>query len=323
MISVVIPNYNGKKYLENCIRSLVASDFKEFEIIVVDNNSEDGSIDYLEKNFPEVKIVMIDHNSGFSYAVNRGIEHSKYPYVFLLNNDTIIDYKALGYLYKRISENENCFSVSSKMIQYYKSHLIDDAGDFYSIFGIAVKRGWNSPIKKYLKYDSIFSSCAGAAIYRKNIFDKIGYFDETFFAYMEDVDIGYRAKTYGYDNFYEPDAEVKHIVSGTLGIKKNAFKTKLSARNNVYVIYKNMPLWQIVINMPFLIFGFMMKWLMFCKNGFGSIFFTETFKAIKTCRKEVKVERKRGRAVNYIKIEFELIKGGYYLIKNTILKIIG
>ncbi len=116
-----------------------------------------------------------------------------------------------------------------------------------------------------------FTSCAGAAIYRKKIFEKIGYFDEEHFAYLEDIDVGYRARINGYENWYAPKAIVYHIGSGTSGSRYNHFKTRYSSRNNIYLIYKNMPFLQILLNLPFLILGFGMKILFFTqkRNGKG------------------------------------------------------
>ena len=102
----------------------------------------------------------------------------------------------------------------------------------------------------------IFASCAGADIYRKKVFEKIGYFDEEHFAYLEDIDVGYRARIFGYENWYVPAALVYHVGSGTSGSRYNQFKTRYSSRNNIYLIYKNMPVLQIILNLPFLVPGF-------------------------------------------------------------------
>ena len=110
-------------------------------------------------------------------------------------------------------------------------------------------------------------TCGGAAIYRKKIMEKIGYFDEEHFAYLEDTDIGYRARIYGYENWYAPDAVVYHVGSGTSGSRYNHFKTRYSSRNNIYLIYKNMPLLQIILNLPFLVAGFLIKFLFTKRNG--------------------------------------------------------
>ena len=119
---------------------------------------------------------------------------------------------------------------------------------------------------KYEEITEVFSACAGAAIYRKGIFEKIGMFDETHFAYLEDLDVGYRAKIYGYRNFYAPKSVVYHAGSASSGSRHNAFKVNLSSKNSVYVIYKNMPFVQLAINFPALAVGVAVKSRFFKKN---------------------------------------------------------
>ena len=124
------------------------------------------------------------------------------------------------------------------------------------------------PESEYNKTREIFASCAGAAIYRKEILDEIGYFDEEHFAYLEDVDIGYRAKLHGYRNLFCPTARVLHVGSGTSGSRYNLFKIRYSSRNNLYLIYKNMPLWQIILKFPAFVCGIYNKNSLFCKQRF-------------------------------------------------------
>ena len=194
MVSVVIPNWNGKKYLRQCLKSLRQQDFRKFEIIVVDNGSEDDSVDMMKREFPEVKILRMRKNEGFCRAVNKGIHAAKAPYILLLNNDTRAEATFVKEMFRGIRRHKNCFSCQAKMIQKDYPDLIDDAGDFYSALGWAFADGKGEPEWEHNNEKKIFSSCAGAAIYRKSILDKIGLFDESHFAYLEDLDLGYRAK---------------------------------------------------------------------------------------------------------------------------------
>lgn len=141
------------------------------------------------------------------------------------------------------------------MIAYHNQEVMDDAGDEYTLMGWTFKRGDGKSVDAYNKPCKVFSACAGAALYRREVFEKIGYFDEHFFAYMEDVDISYRARIYGYYNVYCPKAKVYHIGSATSGSRHNAFKVRLAARNNVYVAYKNMPLVFFIVNSIFIVLG--------------------------------------------------------------------
>ena len=268
-VTIVIPNYNGKHFMEPCLNSLFNQTCKDFHILVVDNASSDGSIEYMEQNYPDIELIKLQKNYGFSKAVNIGIQHSETPYVILLNNDTTVDKHYVEEMIKAIEKNPKIFSVSSKMIQMYHPELIDSAGDLYTLLGWGVCRGCGRPVTNYTEYSEVFTACAGAAIYRRSIFDKIGYFDENHFAYLEDIDIGYRARIFGYYNMYCPTALVYHVGSGTSGSKYNSFKVKLAARNNLYLNYKNMPALQLVLNFIPLAIGYFIKYLFFCKIGFG------------------------------------------------------
>lgn len=308
-VSVVIPNYNGKKFIKECIDSLALQTYTDFETIFVDNGSLDGSRSYVKENYPQMKFIPLDKNYGFSAAVNVGIRESKGEYVVLLNNDTQVEKNWLENLVACIESDDKVFSCSSKMIRYNERELIDDAGDQYSVLGWAKKRGDGKPVSLYNENKQIFSSCAGAAIYRRSIFEEIGYFDENFFAYMEDVDIGYRSNIYGYKNIYCSKAVVYHIGSATTGATRhNGFKVKLSARNNIYLAYKNMPVLQRYINSPFLLIGRLIKYIYFVKKGFGNEFKEGVQEAKRTKKELSKVKYEKHNLGNYFKIQGMLIK---------------
>lgn len=306
-VTVVIPNYNGEKFLKNCLESLNEQTYKEIEIILVDNNSTDMSLKLTQKYAPGSHIINLSKNTGFSYAVNEGIKKAKGEFIFLLNNDTECDKSCIQRLAETIKTDSRIFSVNSKMIQSNNRELIDDAGDGYCLLGLAYKRGYNQKVSGKTREKTIFSACAGASLYRKNILFELGLFDENFFAYLEDVDIGYRANIHGYKNIYCPKAIVYHVISGTTGIQKSEFKTKLSARNNSYLIYKNMPIIQLIINLPFLIIGILIKILFFAKHRLGSTYFINSFTAIKDFKKLTKTKFRIKNLLNYIKIQVMLI----------------
>ena len=305
-ITVVIPNYNGKKYLIPCIQCLYDNTSVEIQIIVVDNASTDGSIEKSREMFPEVNYIILDQNYGFCRAVNVGIQKSTTPYVILLNNDTEVKKGFVESLLKAVKRSDIVFSVEAKMIQYQNQSLIDSAGTFYNALGWAYARGKDANVKKYQRQSRVFAACAGAAIYRRSVFDKIGLFDETHFAYLEDVDVGYRARIKGYMNMFEPEAEVIHVGSATSGSRYNEFKTRYSARNNVLLIYKNMPWIQILLNAPFLLFGFLVKAVFFFKKGFGKTYLCGLKEGIHVCKKVQKVPFEIKNLDNYCKIQLEL-----------------
>ena len=312
--TIIIPNYNGLKFMEPCFAALEEQTARDFKVLVVDNGSTDGSVEWLkEKNIPSI---FLEENTGFSGAVNVGIQAADTPYVILLNNDTQVDPQYVEKLQRAIERSDKIFSVSSKVIQMFAPKLMDDAGDMYSIMGWAYQRGVGRPVEKYDKGRRVFSANAAAAIYRRKVFDEIGLFDEMHFAYLEDVDIGYRAKLYGYDNIYCPDAKVYHVGSGTSaeGSKYSAFKVKLAARNNIYLNYKNMAGWQQVINFPFLAAGILVKYMFFKKKGFGKDYVEGLKEGLKTRKNCKKVPKMPGRFREELKIQIEMIWGTFVYV---------
>ena len=305
-VSVIIPNYNGENFLRNCLKTL-KNQKCEFQVIIIDNASSDNSVNYIKNNYPEFNIITNDENLGFAAAVNQGIRASKTDYVFLLNNDTELEENCISNLVRCIETDENIFAVSSKMIQFENRDLMDDAGDAYTILGWTKKVGNGRSPDLYNKKREVFSACAGAALYRRNILNEIGYFDENFFAYLEDVDISYRARIHGYKSIYCPEAVVYHHGSGTSGSKHNTFKVKISARNNVYLPYKNMPWPQLALNIIFLLLGYFIKYLFFLKKGYGNDYLDGLKEGFKSRHNIDKIKYK-GNLINYVKIEWLLIK---------------
>ncbi len=317
-VTAVIPNFNGIKYLENCMESLLAGSAVP-EVIIVDNASSDDSVSFLEEKYgkhPKVRIIKLAENTGFSYAVNVGIKEAKTEYVFLLNNDTTTDSECVLQLQKALDGSDKIFSAAAKLINMNFQEKLDAAGDFYNAFGWAFARGKDKPVSNYNKSDRIFSACAAAALYRKSVFDEIGLFDEAHFAYLEDVDVGYRGNIAGYHNVYVPEAVVMHAGSAVSGSKHNAFKVDLSARNSIYLIYKNMPLLQVLLNMPFLLAGFAIKSLFFIKKGLGKVYLAGLIKGVRLSfskegrRKKVPFRLKNLKNYGYIQWElwFGLIR---------------
>lgn len=308
-VAVVIPNYNGIKYMDACLKSLYEGSVVP-RVIMVDNGSTDGSAELVEKNYPECKLIRFPENRGFCRAVNEGIRLADTEYVILLNNDTTVEKDFVFRLWKAIRRRKNAFSVSAKMLSMQNPGIIDDAGDLYCSLGWAFAQGKGKGRAAYSKPAEIFAACAGAAIYRKRIFDIIGYFDENHFAYLEDIDIGYRAKISGFRNYFEPGAVVYHAGSAVSGSRYNEFKVRLSSKNSIYLIYKNMPPLQILLNMPHLVIGILIKALFFAKKGMGKVYLEGVMEGIRLClSKEGKKQRVQFRPEcmgNYARIQLEL-----------------
>lgn len=308
--TVVIPNYNGIRYIEDCLDSLYAGTQKEIEVIVVDNASTDGSMELVRDKFPQVRLILNEENTGFCKAVNQGIEASSTPYVILLNNDTRVELAFVHELEKAIEKDQKIFSVSAKLISLYDKTKTDDAGDYYCALGWAFARGKGKNPDLYRRECDIFAACGGAAIYRREYFERVGLFDENHFAYLEDIDIGYRALLCGYRNRFAPAAIVYHAGSATTGSQYNAFKTKLAARNSIYLIYKNMPLFQIILNLPFLLTGFLIKTFFFVKKGLAKEYVCGLTDGVRLSASEQgkaqKVSFSSDRLVKYIRIQCAL-----------------
>ena len=305
-VSVVIPNFNGIAFLDSVLASLEGQTLSNFEVILVDNGSTDGSCSFVTANYPWVHLIELSENFGFCGAVNAGIRAAKAPYVLLLNNDTEVKEDFVEEMLAAIRRHKNAFSCGARMVQYHDRDRLDDVGNYYCALGWSFARGRGKDIHAYETEDKIFSACAGAAIYRKKIIEKIGYFDEEHFAYLEDTDIGYRARIYGYENWYAPKAIVYHVGSGTSGSRYNQFKTRYSSRNNIYLIYKNMPFLQIILNFPFLAAGFLIKFLFFAVKGMGKEYAAGIKNGFSISMKNKKVPFRIKHLPNYCKIQLEL-----------------
>ena len=316
-VSVVTPNYNGKKFLKAFFESLNNDSELIGEVIIVDNASTDGSKEYIEGstfNFP-VRLIENTENVGFSPAVNQGIEKAQYEYIFSLNNDTEVKKGSIKALVDLMSSDDNIFSLQAKMLQYNNKDLIDDVGDEYNLLAWTKKTGENHSSSEYTEVCEIFSACAGAAMYRKSLLLELGMFDDNFFAYMEDVDLAIRSRIYGYKNLLCPDAVVYHIGSATSGSRYNEFKVRLAARNNVWVVYKNLPIPLKIVNFIFLFFGFLIKYLFFKKKGFGSTYMSGIREGLSSRSKIDKVKFKSKNTKNYFKIEYRLIINTFKFLK--------
>ncbi len=268
-VTVVIPNYNGIKFMDKCLSHLVKQDYQDFQVIVVDNGSEDESanIPLLYRDRLNISVICLGENCGFPKAVNEGIKASDGEYVILLNNDAYAGKHFVSELVRKMDSDERIFSAQALMLQYADRNKVDGAGDYFSAMGWAFARGKDKDAKNYTSDREIFSSCAGAAIYRRAVFEEIGLFDESFFAYLEDMDVGYRARLKGYINVLAARAKVLHVGSGSSGSRHNSFKVKLSARNSFLVMYKNFTRWQWVVNIPLIGMGYLIKVIFFARKN--------------------------------------------------------
>jgi GT2 family glycosyltransferase len=239
-VTIIIPNWNTQQWLPGCLDGLQSQSYQDFHILIVDNGSTDGSVTFIETNYPQVEILAFDSNRGFAAAVNAGIRKSNSDYVVLLNVDTVPQPSWLTNLVATIEQsNSDVGGVASKMLSLDDPSIIDDAGNLLSWYGSACKRGLGESAAKYTESDEVFSISGGASLYRRSFFDDVGYFDEDFVSYLEDVDLGLRGRLFGYRYLYASGAEIHHQWSGArIPRPRYVF---LCTRNRLALIFKNIP----------------------------------------------------------------------------------
>ncbi len=246
VIDIIIPNLNGLENLKQVLNSINSQTFRDYNIILVDNGSSDGSIEYLEQNQKSVVIIKNETNLGFAKAINLGINYSlnvsKSEFILLLNNDIELTKNFLELAVRTFSENSEADFLAVKMLNYYNRNVIDDTGDFIRYNGgTPMARGHGEEdSKKYDKGEFVFSACAGAAFYKSELFKNAGLFDEDFFAYLEDVDLSFRFQLQGFKCYYNPEIICYHKRRETTR-KFEGWETYFTEKNIVAIRMKNYP----------------------------------------------------------------------------------
>jgi GT2 family glycosyltransferase len=220
LVSVIIVNFNGRRFLQDCLSSILDQAYSPFEVILVDNASQDGSVEFIQENFPSVKIFIQKENLGFAGGSNAGIREARGEFILTLNNDTIVPHDFISELVKPMMQDPSVGMCASKMV--FPDGRINSTAICISRSGAAWDRGRGEPDHgQYDVAEEIFGPCAGAALYRRSMLDEIGLFDEDFFLFMEDVDLAFRARLAGWKCWYVPTARVVHIHGGTAGFRSD------------------------------------------------------------------------------------------------------
>ncbi len=239
LISVIIPNWNGARFLPTCLDSLRRQTYPNFEVIVVDNASTDNSVELIEREYPEVRLVKLSTNRGLTGGANAGIQVARGEIIALLNNDTEADPQWLMELHRALEADPEAGMVASKMLLFDRRDVIHSAGDFYRVDGVPGNRGvWERDEGQFDGDRRVFGACGGAAAYRRAMLEEIGLFDEDFFMYCEDVDLAWRAQLAGYPCAFAPRAIVYHRLSATGGGETASY---YCGRNFILVIVKDIP----------------------------------------------------------------------------------
>ena len=240
-VSIIIVNWNGAAVLERCLEAVFAQTFRDFEVLLVDNASTDNSIETIENYWPDVKIVRLQTNTGFAAANNVGARTAKGQWLALLNNDVFPESGWLDAMLDASKKHPDLYFFTSCQIQANAPDKLDGTGDQYNIGGVAWRRQIDEPVESAIQViDEVFSACGAAAFYPRDAFLEAGGFDESFFSYLEDVDLGFRLRLSGYRCLYVPQARVLHIGSASLG-KESEFAIYHTLRNMVWIFFRNMP----------------------------------------------------------------------------------
>lgn len=214
--AVVIPNWNGREWLRGCLDSVAAQTLPPSEVIVVDNGSTDGSLELLSDRAPAVRTIELGRNTGFAFAVNRGLEAAGAELVALVNNDVVLEPDWLERMVAALNAHPEAASVASKMVDLQDPGILYDAGDFLRRDGLCEQRGrFERDDGSFDRPGEAFSACAGAGLYRRDAVLAAGGFDERYFAYIEDVDLGLRLRLRGWTCRYEPAAVARHAGGGS------------------------------------------------------------------------------------------------------------
>jgi GT2 family glycosyltransferase len=236
--------------LAKVLPTVAAQSYRDFATLVVDNGSEDGTLDYLRAEWPDVGVLALPSNVGFAAAVNRGISATRGDYVALLNNDVELDPDWLGELVAALDDHREAASATPKLLGYHDRDVLDGAGDELSWSGVCTRRGYRRPdVGQYDIPEQVFSACGGAALYRRSAFDRIGPFDEDFFAYLEDVDWGFRARLAGYGCRYVPSSRAYHMGGATTD-RIDGLGAYLRRRNLIALVLKNYPARSLLRHLP-------------------------------------------------------------------------
>ncbi len=242
-VTVVIVNWNGERFLDHCLSALLAQTVAPHELIVVDNASSDASLDIVRR-FSSVRLLAQNENLGFARGNNLAIEaaSAESQWIALLNPDAFVEPRWLEALLVAAQENSDAAFFGSKLVTAADTAVLDGAGDAYHVSGLVWRMGHGAPVSSFLEpVREVFSPCAAAAMYRRSALLDVGGFDEDYFCYSEDVDLGFRLRLASYRCLYVPSSVAQHVGSGTTGGQHSDFAVYHGHRNLVWTFVKNMP----------------------------------------------------------------------------------
>jgi GT2 family glycosyltransferase len=251
VVSAIVVNLNGGAMLLECLESLFAQTWTDLEVILVDNGSRDGSAEAARSRFGErLRFVGNDKNLGFARGNNQGFEIARGQWMFLLNNDAVVDRDCIATLMGFVADRPEVGSLACRVVRYDQPNFFDSTGLLLYPDGVCRSRGWEEKdIGQYDRAEDVLAPHGCAAAYRRTMLDEAGWFDESYFAYLEDLDLGMRAQLCGWTCWYVPDARVRHRKSKTSG-NASRFKAYHVERNRIFNAIKLLPRFVLVMS-PF------------------------------------------------------------------------
>ena len=298
-VSVIIVNWNGRNFLPECLEGLKRQKYESMSIVLVDNGSQDDSVNFVSSNYPDIRIMALPGNKGFSIANNIALKTIQTDYVALLNNDAVPHPLWLQSLVKGLGTHPEAGVAASKILFYDNRNMIDRAGDDYTKAGTALLRGRGMKADTYDKEEWVFGACAGAALYRTSMLRDIGLFDEDFFLLYEDVDLSFRAQLRGYKCLYVPEAIVYHKGSGSI-VHDSPTSVYYGHRNLEWVYIQNMPAGLLLRTiLPHLVYDFA-SFVFFVVKGRGKEYVRAKWDALRGLRRALQKRRtvQRGKVLD-------------------------
>ena len=283
MISIIVPTWNSYAHIGIFLDHLKKQTTSNFEVLLVDNGSDDYIKGIIHEKWPSINIreIVLKENKGFAVACNLGTQTAKGEWLAFLNADAFPESDWLENFMATQKEYPYADAFGSLILQDSHPNLVDSAGDVYNMSGIAWKGYGGYPVTEVPPQPRrIFAPCAAAAFYRRDVFLEIGGFDKDFFSYFEDVDLGFRLNLYGYQCIFLPDSRVRHVGSASTG-KESDFALYHYHRNFIWSYIKNMPSTLFWLYLPFHILANLIFFLKYLKNGRGEVVFKAKIAALK------------------------------------------
>ena len=263
--SVIVVNWNGRHHLDACLGALRGQTFADFEVILVDNGSTDGSAEFVRSAHPWVTLAPLPENRGFAGGNNEGIRRARGRYIALLNNDTEAEPDWLAELVAALERHDVGFC-ASRVLFFAERDVLDSAGDYFASNGVAGKRGHLQEAGSYPELEEVFGACAAAALYRRSMLEDVGLLDEDFFLIFEDADLSFRARNAGYRCLYVPSARVYHKTNASIGTYSHTY-VYYGQRNLELVYFQNMPLRPLIRHLPAHVFYGVLALAFFASRG--------------------------------------------------------